>query len=116
MLATSTDGSGDEHRSYPEEEASVSMASRQHLRRGRRRRAAALSGVAAGIVLGGFALADPAAAVGPYATCTASPPEFDAPPMEPRPSPQVPSPYLYDDTGEYPWSSTWRACGYIYPY
>ena len=116
---------GNEHRSYPEEEASVSMASRQHLPRGRRRRVAALSGVAAMVMLGGLSLADPAAAVGPYATSTASPPSSDAPPMTYSPTPPLPSPVpvvpdgpgpLLESPYTYYGSSTYRASGYYYTY
>jgi len=100
------------------------MVSRQHLLRGRRRRVAALSGVAAMVMLGGLSLADPATAVGPYATSTASPPSSDAPPMAYSPTPPMsvvpvvpdgpgpllPPPYTYQG------SSTYRAKGYYYTY
>jgi hypothetical protein len=100
------------------------MVSRQHLPRGRRRRVAALSGVAATIMLGGLSLADPAAAVGPYATCTASPSSSTAPPASDC---QGPPAYFYSYEGSvyypdqgYPYtyqgSSTYRATGYYYTY
>jgi hypothetical protein len=102
------DASGAEQRSCPEEEASVSMASRQHLPRGRRRRIAALAGVAAMVMLGGLSLADPAAAVGSYTTSTVSPPSSDAPPAEPQRPPADPC--------THEGSSTYRATGYYYAY
>lgn len=103
------------------------MVSRQKVPGGRRRRVAVLSGVAAMAMLGGLSLADPAAAVGPYATCTASPPSSTAPAPSDCSGP-LPSTYPgYTDQGYlypgYPYpgytyqgSSTYGPYGYYYTY
>ena len=99
----------------------------------RRLRRALLGGsvaVAGLTVVPALSSAAPAMAVGPYATCTASPPASDAPPSDvqcppppppptpgtpsnlPPPSPELPPepPYTYSG------SSTYRASGYYYTY
>ncbi len=97
------------------------MHARRSLWRSLRRGSLALSGAVALTVASGIVSTGPAMAVGPYGTCTASPPSSESPPMDtispppclPNPIPPAPS----SDVGyTYEGSSTYRVTGYWYPY
>ena len=97
------------------------MHARRFLWRSLRRGAFALSGAVALTVVSGMASTGLAMAVGPYGTCTASPPSSESPPIDtssPPPCLSTPIPPApSSDVGyTYAGSSTYRVTGYWYGY